>query len=180
MRLMHSEWQDRVKHWIRTLKDDFYEPLGEIAWEAFTTMEYLTPEEASQGSFMPVTPGYTWGKEWEYGWFRGSFTLPERARGERIVMDLKPDGESALFVNGKAFGTYRASWVYEPHHFMEDNVLTFHAEGGERFDVLMETYAGHFMPEAPAGGCCTGPVLPGAYQDQAKKNPGKMHLWYLE
>ena len=51
MRLMHSEWQDRVKHWIRTLKDDFYEPLGEIAWEAFTTMEYLTPEEASQGSF---------------------------------------------------------------------------------------------------------------------------------
>ncbi len=169
MRLMHSEWQDRVKHWIRTLKDDFYEPLGEIAWEAFTTMEYLTPEEASQGSFMPVMPGYTWGKEWEYGWFRGSFTLPERARGERIVMDLKPDGESALFVNGKAFGTYRASWVYEPHHFMEDNVLTFRAKGGERFDVLMETYAGHFMPEAPAGGCCTGPVLPGAYQDQAKE-----------
>lgn len=167
MRLMHSEWQDRVKHWIRTLKDDFYEPLGEIAWEAFTTMEYLTPEEALQGSFVPVSPGYTWGKEWEYAWFRGGITLPERARGERIVMDLKPDGESALFVNGKAFGTYRASWVDEPHHFMEDNVLTFCAEGGEHFEVLMETYAGHFMPEAPTGGCCTGPVLPGAYQDQA-------------
>ena len=108
MKLMHSEWQDRVKHWIRTLKDDFYEPLGEISWEAFTTMEYLTPQEAQEGDFAPVGPGFTWGREWEYAWFKGAITLPERAQGQRIVMDLKPDGESALFVNGKAFGTYRA------------------------------------------------------------------------
>ena len=71
MKLMHSEWQDRVKHWIRTLKDDFYEPLGEISLEAFTTMEYLTLEEAAKGDFAPVSPGFTWGKEWEYGWVRG-------------------------------------------------------------------------------------------------------------
>ena len=169
MKLMHSEWRDRVNHWMRTLKDDFYEPLGEISWEAFTTMEYLTPEEAAEGAFVPVGPGFTWGREWEYGWFKGSFTLPKEAKGERIVMDLKPQGESALFVNGKAFGTYRASWVYEPHHFMVDNVLSFCAEGGEHYDILMETYAGHFMPEAPTGGCATGPVLPGAYTDTARE-----------
>ena len=46
MKLMHSEWQDRVKHWVRTLRDDFYEPLGEIRWEAFRTMDHLSPEEA--------------------------------------------------------------------------------------------------------------------------------------
>ena len=169
MKLMHSEWQDRVKHWIRTLKDDFYEPLGEISWEAFTTMEYLTPQEAQEGDFAPVGPGFTWGREWEYAWFKGATTLPERAQGQRIVMDLKPDGESALFVNGKAFGTYRASWVYEPHHFMEDNVLSACGKKGEHFDLLMETYAGHFIPEAPTGGCATGPVLPGAYRDGAEE-----------
>lgn len=70
-------------------------------------------------------------------------------------------------MNGKAFGTYRASWVDEPHHFMEDNVLSFCAEGGEQFDLLMETYAGHYYPEAPSGGCATGPVLPGNYEDTA-------------
>lgn len=169
MKLMHSEWQDRVKHWIRTLKDDFYEPLGEISWEAFTTMEYLTPQEAQEGDFAPVGPGFTWGREWEYAWFKGAITLPERAQGQRIVMDLKPDGESALFVNGKAFGTYRASWVYEPHHFVEDNVLSACGKKGEHFDLLMETYAGHFIPEAPTGGCATGPVLPGAYRDGAEE-----------
>ena len=45
MKVMHSEWKDRVKHWMRTLKDDLYQPLGEISWEAFPTMEYLTSEE---------------------------------------------------------------------------------------------------------------------------------------
>jgi len=167
MNLMNSEWRDRVRHWIRTLKDDLYEPLGEISWEAFSTMEYLTPEEAGQGAFVPVSHGYTWGKAWEYCWLRGSIILPERAEGQRIVLDLKPDGESSLFVNGKAFGTYRASWVDEPHHFMEDNVLSFRGEGGAQYDLLMETYAGHFMPDAPSGGCATGPVLPGAYEDPA-------------
>ena len=28
MKVMHSEWSGRIRHWIRTLKDDFYEPLG--------------------------------------------------------------------------------------------------------------------------------------------------------
>lgn len=169
MKVMHSEWKDRVKHWMRTLKDDLYQPLGEISWEAFPTMEYLTSEEALKGPFQPVSPGFTWGHEWEYCWFKGSIALPEEAKGQRIVMDLKPQGESALFVNGKSFGTYRASWVNEPHHFMEDNVLSTCAQGGEHYDILMETYAGHFMPEAPTGGCTTGPVLPGAFEDTAEE-----------
>ncbi len=169
MKLMHSEWQDRVKHWIRTLKDDFYEPLGEISLEAFTTMEHLSPKEAGKGNFLPVSPGYTWGRQWEYGWFRGNFTIPEDTAGKRIVMDLHPGGESALYVNGKSFGTYRASWVDEPHHYIEDNVICRCAKGGERFELLMETYAGHFMPDVSDGWCCTGPVLPGAYTDSAKE-----------
>ena len=173
MKLMHSEWQDRVKHWLRTLKDDFYESLGEISWEAFQTMDYLTLEQAQEGPFKPVETGFTWGREWEYCWFKGSLTLPEGAKGRRIVMDLKPDGESAVFVNGKAFGTYRAGWVDEPHHFMVDNTLTPCAQGGEHFDVVMESYAGHFIPEAPTGGCATGPVLPGAYMDTAEEGKRK-------
>lgn len=167
MKLMHSEWQGRVGHWIRTLKDDFYEPLGEISWEAFQTMELLSLEDARKGPFAPVETGFTWGRCWEYCWFRGNICLPERAKGQRIVMNLKPGGESALFVNGKSFGTYRAGWVDEPHHFMEDNVLTASAAGGERYEILMETYAGHFYPEGPGGGCGIGPVLPGAYADPA-------------
>lgn len=169
MKVMSSEWKDRIRHWIRVLKEDFYEPIGEISWEAFRTMEHLSVEEALKGAFVPVPAGYTWGNTWEYCWFKGKIVLPKEAEGKRIVMNLSPDGESALFVNGKAFGTYRASWVREKHHFVEDNVLTSCAKAGEEFSILMETYAGHYFPEAPDGGCVTGPVMPGLYQDTLKE-----------
>ena len=165
MKVMNAEWRDRVDHWVRTLKEDFYEPLGEISWEASRTMEQLSPEEARELPFVPVQPGFVWGNTWEYCWFQGSVTLPAKAEGKRIVLNLAPDGESTLFVNGKSFGTYRASWVSEKHHYVEDNVLTREGKAGERFDILMETYAGHYYPEAPTGGCATGPVLEGLYQD---------------
>ena len=165
MGIMSSEWSGRLQHWMRTLKDDFYRPLGTISWEAFRTMEHLSPEEAMKGQFEPVEPGFTWGKTWEYCWFRGKVVLPAEAEGKRIVMDLRPDGESTLFVNGQEFGTYRASWVTQKHHFIEDNVLSTAAAAGTEYEILMETYAGHYYPESPDGGCATGPVLPGSYQD---------------
>ena len=93
---MSSEWRGRLQHWMRTLKDDFYRPLGEISWEAFRTMDHLSQEEAMNGPFEPVEPGFTWGKTWEYCWFRGKVVLPAEAQGKRIVMDLKPENPRCL------------------------------------------------------------------------------------
>lgn len=116
-------------------------------------------------AFAPVQPGFTWGNTYEYCWFRSHIELPPEAEGKRIVMNLKPGGESALFVNGQAFGTFRADWVSEPHHYMEDNVLAREGKSGSSYEVLMETYAGHYYPECSDGGCATGPVLPGSFTD---------------
>ena len=165
MELMSSEWQDRLEHWLVTLKKDFYRPLGELRWEACRTTAHLTLQEASALSYEPVETGYTWGNTYEYCWFRTAFSLPQEAAGRRIVLNLKPGGESCLFVNGQEFGTYRADWVFEKHHYMEDNTLTRGGKAGEHFDVSMETYAGQYYPESELGGCATGPVLPGDYQD---------------
>ncbi len=170
MKLISSEWEGRIRHWMRVLKKDFYESLGEFSWEAYRTMEQIPVEEVETREFVPVAPGYTWGKTWEYCWFRSHIVLPEEAEGKCIVMNLSPDGESTLFVNGKAFGTYRASWVREQHHFVEDNILAENAKAGQEYTVLMETYAGHHFAEAPNGGCATGPVMPGLYEDPLKEN----------
>jgi len=165
MDIMHSEWKVRIDNWIAVLKQELYMPLGEITWSAFKTKDYLTPEEAMEQSFEPVAPGYTWGETWEYCWFRASIVIPEEAEGKRVVMNLAPGGESTIFVNGEAFGTYRADWIGEDHHYMVDNYLTREAKAGDRYDILMETYAGHYY--ATAGyGCYTGPVLPEGTQFQ--------------
>ncbi|MDO4285831.1 MAG: glycoside hydrolase family 38 C-terminal domain-containing protein [Eubacteriales bacterium] len=165
MKGMSAEWRDRVRHWIRTLKEDFYEPLGTLEWSGFTTTEQLSLEQARAGAFQKVPEGFTWGHTYEYGWFCSEVTLPERARGERIVLRLQPGGESSVFVNGEEFGTYRADWIRYEHHYFVDNTLCHCAQGGERYEIFMETYAGQYFPEAPTGGCATGPVLPGSYQD---------------
>ena len=69
MDIMHSEWKVRIENWIAVLKQELYQPIGEITWTAHKTKEYLTPEQALAGNFEPVAPGFTWGETWEYCWF---------------------------------------------------------------------------------------------------------------
>ena len=135
MDIMHSEWKVRIENWIAVLKQELYQPIGEITWTAHKTKEYLTPEQALAGNFEPVAPGFTWGETWEYCWFKGSVVIPEGVDGKRIVMNLNPGGESTLFVNGQAFGTYRADWISDDHHYMVDNYLTRDAKAGDRYDI---------------------------------------------
>ena len=167
MKYMHSEWKGRLRHWVKTLKEDLYLPLGPIDVEGFATMEHLPLEEAQKGSFTPMPAGTQWGHIYEYCWLRGKITLPEAAKGKHIVMDLSTDSEMTVFVNGKSFGTYRAGWVNVPHHYLVDNYLTTCGEPGTTYDLMVEAYAGHYYPESPLGGCATGPVMPGAYEDPA-------------
>lgn len=171
MKYMHSEWQHRLRHWLETLKQDLYLPLGPIEVEAFKTFDHLTPEEAAKGSFEPMQPGTPWGRTWEYCWMRGRIVLPEAAAGRRVALDLQTGGESTVFVDGKSFGTRRAEWVHVPHHYIVDNFLPEMGEAGKAYDLLIEAYAGHFFPESPLHGCATGPVLPGSYTDPKAEGP---------
>ena len=169
---MQSEWRERLEHWILTLQKDFYKPLGNFAFSGFTTFDQLTPEEAEEHEKIPFPQGMSWGQEWEYAWLWAEAVLPPEAQGQRIVMDLNPGGESTIFVNGAVFGTRRAEWVSTPHHYLVDQTLTRAGQPGDRFRVLLETYAGHFFPESAAmRGCSTGPVLPGDYQPPNPQAP---------
>ena len=168
-KIMTNEYSDRLSHWMRTLQNDFYEPIGEIEFDGFFTFDDLSLEEAQAVSFQPMPSGTEWGHTWEYLWLKSCIVLPREAQGLPIVMNLDLGGEAALFVNGEAFGTRRAEWVNVPHHYMVDNFLTQRGETGSAYDLLFEVYAGHYFPDA--GGCCTGPVLPGSYQDP--KTEGK-------
>lgn len=177
---MHSEWRDRLAHWLDALKKDLYIPLGPIEVEAFCTVEHLTPQEAQARFFAPMAPGTKWGHAWEYCWMRSSIVLPEAAANERIAMDLQTGGESTVFVDGLSFGTRRAEWVQEPHHFIVDNALSTRGEPGRAYQLLVEAYAGHFYPESGLGNCSTGPVLPGGYPDPGADGERAMlgHMTY--
>ena len=124
MGIQTSEWEDRVLHWVHTLEKDLYLPLENLHWEGFLTIEQLSLEEVKKQAFVPVEEGFTWGHTWEYGWFRTVVRMPKESQGKRIVLDLKQNGEATLFVNNQAFGTYRADWIENAHHYLVDNYLT--------------------------------------------------------
>ena len=172
MKYMHSEWRDRLYHWLETLKKDLYRPILTLKAEGFVTADELDLSEAAAGPFRPMAAGEKWGMEYEYLWLRSSFILPEEARGRRIAMDLCAGGETTVFLNGRAFGTYRAGWVDVKHHFACDNFLPPSIMPGDRVDLMLEAYAGHFYPESQTlGGCSTGPVIPGDYADPLAGRP---------
>ena len=158
---MRPEWTDRLTLWLLALEKELYEPVGEIALEGFCTHDMLSPEEAERRACAPMPVGTPWGHTWEYCWLRGDIELDERCRGQRIVMDLRAGGEATLFVDGEAFGTRRAEWVKQPHHYICDQFLTLNGQPGHRFHLLMEAYAGHDYPDGPLGDCAVGPVIGG-------------------
>ena len=169
--MLSPEWKDRVDHWIYKLSEEFYEPKGILNFEGYTTYEMLTEQEAETGPFMTMPEGTKWGRMWEYGWFRTDMVADESVSGEMLVMDIRTGGEATLFVNGQEFGTHRAEWVKEPHHYICDQILTRKAMPGEKFHILLEAYGGHDFPESPFGRCATGPVREGDYEAQDENAP---------
>lgn len=163
MEILTNEWKERIEYWIKTLKKDLFRQVGSINWESAPCEGILSLKDAEKLPFSQAEKGMIWGREYEYRWFRGEICLPQECEGERIVLDLKPGCESTLFVNAVPFGTYRADWILEKHHYLVDNTIAMCAHAGEKYTIMMECYAGHFFPKAKEN-YSVGPVLPGEYE----------------
>ena len=147
---MLNEISEQLGHVIDALAADLYHPLGEILLEGFKTSEELSSAEASKRPREPWPAGTVWGQPREYAWMFSKFTVPPEARGERIVMDLNPGGEAALFVTGHPFGARRADRLDHPHQYIGDQTVVMKAEGGEEFSIAMEVYGGTPLPAHPS------------------------------
>lgn len=159
---LKTEWRKRIDKWIRVLVQDISKPIAPIKFEGFKTFERLDYKDAVQREFTPINTGDVWGKEWEYLWAKSDITIPESAEGKRLVLSLNNGGESSIFINGEEFGTRRADWVRDRIQMVSDLTLTYSAKAGEKFHLVVESYAGHEFP-----GCDYGPVLPDSYKPKA-------------
>ena len=142
------EWRVRVERWRAALHALVYEKLGIVPLSGFVTKEQLTPEQACARRFKAMPAGVEWGAAWEYGWFRSRVVLPREARGRRIVLCPETGAESRVLVNGREAGGRDAEHA--------EILLSVRGRPGERFDILIESYAGHGPRR-----CDTGPVLHG-------------------
>lgn len=140
------EWQVRINNWIKTVSNDIFTPVTTLDCEAFITNEHLTYEEALKGDFKPIENGAKWGKTWEYMWVKTVAEIPEKLENKNIYMDLAVGGEACVWVNGEEFGCRRNEWVRNRVHHFCDLELVPCGKAGEKFEILLEVYAGHSHP----------------------------------
>ncbi len=132
---LNPEWKSRIKNWKDKLPDLFYRPLGEILLKGHVTSDLLTLKEAVKRDFKSMPHGTGWGGKWEYGWFCGNVEMPGEAEGKRIVLKADTGAEGAVYINGINAGAY--------DRFHKEITLASHAKQGDRYDFMIEAYAGH-------------------------------------
>ncbi|HEY3379689.1 MAG TPA: glycoside hydrolase family 38 C-terminal domain-containing protein [Armatimonadota bacterium] len=167
------EWQHRIEHWLKELPQHFYRPLGTVEMQGFTTFDQLTVRQAAEQAFTPMPAGTSWGAKWEYGWFRGTVTLPDEAAGRRIALRVDVGGESAIYVNAQNAGA--------KDHGRQEITLALSGEAGATYDIMVEAYGGHgplvwtggpvppdreTVPEPPAQQCVVGTTTFGIWQEE--------------
>jgi alpha-mannosidase len=138
--MLNGEWLDRINRWLKELKLHFYRKLGDVELSGFATFDQLTPQQAGKGKFKPMPSGTKWGAKWQYAWFKAALKLPAEAKGQRIVFrpcafDFEWGMEGLAFVDGKC------RQAIDFAH--QEILLASPARGGEKFNVLIEAYAGH-------------------------------------
>ncbi len=105
----------------------------------YHTVPELPFEKAEKGS--------TWEGEGTYCWFKGDFTVSEELAGKTLFIKPHIGGyEALLFVNGKPFGTFASKIVVTSHGNHYCDMIKFNPSAGEKIDIALEYYAGHYVP----------------------------------
>ncbi len=135
----------KIRDCSRIYADRIFRRIGEIREaEGFETAEQF--HTVPEGPFGPMTAGSSWGGSGVSLWLRFSVTVPEEAAGQRLYLDPGTGAyETLCFVDGKPAGLLNSknSYVTGRHSCL---FLTENACPGDRYDIALECYAGHFVP----------------------------------
>lgn len=133
--MLGRQWETRLALWNDRLQKRYVKPFAKLQTEYFTTFDRLSFKEACSRAFTETPEGLKWGRKYEYGWFRTSFTVPSELSGKRIVISLAVSREMLVFVNGEEAGS-----IDKQHTLI---TLSRCAEEGTTYEIVAEAYAGH-------------------------------------
>ncbi len=102
---------------------------------------YSVPDDSL---FENAEPGYKWGGEETFCWFKTDYTVPAELDGKDIFLMPHTMGyEALLYVNGKPYGTFNTKIVFTGHGNHYCDLLRKNAKAGEKIDIAIEAYSGH-------------------------------------
>ena len=94
------EWRHRIIAWREELARHFFVKAGKIPVEAAFTMDQFQRAQALEGlTFRPIEPGTAWGAKWEYGWFKGEFSVPSHLGGKIVALAMDVGAEAVVYLS---------------------------------------------------------------------------------
>jgi len=91
---------DRIDRTIAGLPKAVYEPVADLAVEAWVTREPVAYADRKQGEHKAIKVGETWGELWDCAWFHLSGQIPDDAKNKSLVLLIDFNGEG-LVVDAK-------------------------------------------------------------------------------
>ena len=76
---------------------EIYTPVGELDIEMYRAKREGVPfEERKNGECLQIKKGDKWGSEWDSAWFHMTGTVPETAKGKKVVLYMDVRGEMCI------------------------------------------------------------------------------------
>ncbi|BFT70783.1 alpha-mannosidase [Paenibacillus sp. P36] len=129
----------KLKRFEKTIEPYIFTTVDTLDVEIYRTPERLHRIPESH-LFVQTSSGEVWGGEGNYCWLKGTYKVKQEL--DQMTLFLKPHvggHETLLWVNGSPSGTFTLS---HGNHYCD--LLKSNVQGGERIEVALESYAGHF------------------------------------
>ena len=145
--MYNEKFKDRMFQRIEKALSVYQKMIYENAVEledvcSFQTTEHL--RTVPENGFEPIEKGTKWGGEWVNIWIKGHFTVPTELDGKALYAISECGGrEQLFFVNGVPKGIFNS----KNSEFIGGNHMSQFigkAKAGEKVEIAVECYAGHF------------------------------------
>jgi len=137
--------KETIEGLIPRLYHAIYTPIGDMDIKVYVSKEPIPYAERTSGEEKTVKQGDIWGDPFDCGWFHFTGTVPESAKGQKVILYLDVNGEMAIYdengvpVQGLTSGSALENTSELGFSYFiirkREYVVTECAKGGETFDV---------------------------------------------
>lgn len=135
----------RAEQFSQHLDTQLYAETVLFEAEYSVSPDHVPYEQALNLTYRKIKEGETWGRNWEYAWFRLRAVIPEEWDGREIDINLNLGGESLLYDKaGTPLFSLTNSSVYQPRYARDFFALDRIFKAGEVIELMVECAAHGF------------------------------------
>lgn len=170
---------NRIEVFLEKLKDSYYLAPEPIQLSYLKSKEPLTFEEQKKGTFISISVGESWGKNFECAWFKLNGKIPESHKGEEVVALINLGGEACIYDDSgnaiQGLTNKRIGTEFDEAEIKRRVHLSDCAKGNEEVALLLDSGANNIMGAVE----WNGEIIDDGTVNQAEIAIFKRNLWQL-